>query len=319
MKNIYSNISKVKNNNISIAINKLKKNEIIGVPTETVYGLAGNAYSDKSIKKIYNLKRRPRINPLIIHYARVSDLLEDAYLNANFYKIFKKLCPGPITFILKKRIGSKVSNSATAKLNTIAVRFPKDKTIKKILKGIDFPLAIPSANISKSISPVSARDVVDEFGKKLNFIIDGGSCNIGIESTVVDLTGVKKILRPGAISAEEIENILKSKISIAKNFKKIISPGSLKKHYSPGIHMRLNQKKSRENEAFITFGKKYERAKNSFNLSTKSDLNEAARNLYKIFRIIKNKKYKLINVVKIPKKGIGVAINDRLKHAATKK
>jgi L-threonylcarbamoyladenylate synthase len=319
MKNIYSNISKDNNSNLSIAIRNLKKNEIIGVPTETVYGLAGNAYSNKSVQKIYNLKKRPKINPLIVHYHSLKQLANDAHLNPNFYKLYKKFCPGPITFVLSKKNNTKISNLATAKLDTIAVRFPKNKIIRNILKKINFPLAIPSANKSMSISPVSAKDVAEEFGKNLKIIIDGGPCDIGIESTVVNLSGKINILRSGVISATEIGKILKLKIALKKNIKKIRAPGSLKKHYSPGIPMRLNQKEAKKNQAFITFGKRFKKTKNSFNLSSESSLKEAAKNLYKFFRIIKNKKYKSIQVVKIPKKGIGIAINDRLKHAAAKK
>ena len=316
MTNIYSNIIKVNNKNIARSIKYLKKNETVAVPTETVYGLAGNAYSDDAIRKIFKLKNRPTINPLIIHYYSVDDLAKDAELNKKFFILFKKFCPGPITFILKKKSSSRVSNIANAKLDTIAVRFPKNKDIRKILKKLNFPLAMPSANKSSSISPVCAKDVAEEFKNKLKIILDGGKCKIGIESTVVDLTQNINILRPGFISKDKISKILNSKIFSNKSLKTIKAPGSLKKHYSPGIPMKLNQTKVFNNCAFIIFGKKYIETKNTFNLSKNSNLNEAARNLYKIFRKIKGKQYKKIYVVKIPNKGVGIAINDRLKHAA---
>jgi len=316
MKNIYSNIVKVNNNNLSKAIVYLKKNDLIGVPTETVYGLAGNAYSKQSIKKIYNLKKRPSINPLIVHYYNIKKLLNDAVLNKNFFKIYDKFCPGPITFVLKKKKSSEISNLATAKLNTIAVRFPSNKVIRKLLKNINFPLAIPSANKSGGISPVSSKDVAEEFGNKLKLIIDDGNCELGIESTVIDLTGKIRVLRPGVISASKISKVIRSKVLVLKNSKNIIAPGSLKKHYSPGIPMKLNQKKSSNNHAFIVFGNRFKNTKNTFNLSKNSNLNEAAKNLYKIFRVIKNRNYKKIYVTRIPNKGIGIAINDRLKHAS---
>ena len=316
MKNIYSNIKKVNNKNINIAIKYLKKNDLIGVPTETVYGLAGNAYSKKTIEKIYKLKNRPSINPLIVHYFSIKNLIKDAELNKNFYKIYNKLCPGPITFVLKRKKYSKINNLVTANLSTIAVRFPSNIVVRKILKRINFPLAIPSANKSSGISPVTSKDVAEEFGNRLKLIIDDGNCKVGIESTVVDLTGKTKILRPGVISAVQISKIIKSKVSILKNSKNIKSPGSLKKHYSPGIPMKLNQIKSYNEHAFIIFGKKFKDTKNTFNLSKKSNLKEAAKNLYKIFRVIKNKNYKKIYVAKIPNRGIGIAINDRLKHAS---
>ena len=243
-------------------------------------------------------------------------MAKDAELNKKFFILFKKFCPGPITFILKKKSSSRVSNIANAKLDTIAVRFPKNKDIRKILKKLNFPLAMPSANKSSSISPVCAKDVAAEFKNKLKIILDGGNCKIGIESTVVDLTQNINILRPGLISKDKISKILNSKIFSNKSHKTIKAPGSLKKHYSPGIPMKLNQTKVFNNCAFIIFGKKYIETKNTFNLSKNSNLNEAARNLYKIFRKIKGKQYKKIYVVKIPNKGVGIAINDRLKHAA---
>jgi len=316
MRNIYSNIFKVNNKNLSKAINYLKKKQIIGVPTETVYGLAGNAYSKEAIKKIYILKKRPFKNPLIIHYLNLEQLKNDAELNNDFYKLYKKFCPGPITFVLNKKKKSLIPGIATATLKTIAVRIPRNKTIRKILKSLNFPLAIPSANKSTQISPVSASDVVSEFGSSLKFILNDGSCVIGIESTVVDLTSRVKILRPGLINPLDISKVLKKKIIIYKGHKAIKAPGMLKKHYSPGIPIKLNQKRAKNNEAFIVFGKKYKKAKNIFNLSNKSNLNEAARNLYKILRLVKKKKYKMICVSSIPQNGIGLAINDRLVRAA---
>jgi len=316
MKNIYSNIFKVNNKNLSKAINYLQKKELVGVPTETVYGLAGNAYSSKAVKKIYLLKKRPYKNPLIIHYYSLEQLKKDVELNDNFFKLYKKFCPGPITFVLKKKKNSLLSNIAIANINTAAVRFPKNKTLRKILKSLDFPLAIPSANKSTQISPVSAEDVAQEFHGLIKIILNGGPCKIGLESTVVDLTSKPKILRPGLISPADISKALNRKIVIDQGSKIIKAPGMIKRHYSPGIPMKLNQTKAKNNEAFIVFGKKYKKGKNIFNLSYKSSLNEAAKNLYKTLRLIKNKNYKMICVSSIPQIGIGLAINDRLNRAA---
>ena len=316
MKNIYSNILKVNNRVLSKIINSLKKKELVGVPTETVYGLAGNAYSSKSVKKIYHLKKRPYKNPLIIHYYNLKYLKNDVEFNKNFFKLYKKFSPGPITFILKRKKKSQLSNIATAKLKTVAVRFPKNKVLRKILKSLNFPLAIPSANKSTHISPVSAEDVAQEFKSSLKIIVNGGPCKIGLESTVVDLTSKPKILRPGLIGPTTISKALNKKIKINQSSKIIKAPGMLKRHYSPGIPMRLNQKKAKKQEAFVVFGKKFKKGKNIFNLSYKSSLNEAAKNLYKTLRLIKNKKYKIICVCSIPKTGIGLAINDRLAKAA---
>ena len=290
MRNIYSNIFKVNSKNLSKAVNSLKKKQLIGVPTETVYGLAGNAYSKEVVKKIYLLKKRPLKNPLIVHYLNLEKLKNDVELNKDFYKLYKTFCPGPITFVLNKKKNSLLPNIATANLKTVAVRIPANKTLRKILKSLNFPLAIPSANQSTQISPVSARDVADEFGSSLKFILNGGICAIGLESTVVDLTSRAKILRPGLINPSNISKILNKKITIYKKSKDIKAPGMLKRHYSPGIPIKLNQKKAKNNEAFIVFGKKYKKAKNIFNLSNNSNLEEAARNLYKTLRLIKKKK-----------------------------
>jgi L-threonylcarbamoyladenylate synthase len=316
MKNIYSNIFKVNNKNLSKAVNNLKKKQLVGVPTETVYGLAGNAYSSKAVKKIYLLKKRPFKNPLIVHYHSLEQLKKDAELNNDFFKLYKRFSPGPITFVLKKKKNSLLSNITTAKLNTVAIRFPKNKTLRKILKSLNFPLAIPSANKSSHISPVSAEDVAQEFHSSVKIILNGGLCKIGLESTVLDLTSKPKILRPGLISPANISKVLNKKTFISHNSKIIKAPGMLKRHYSPGIPMKLNQKKAKNNEAFIVFGKKYKKGKNIFNLSSKSDLNEAAKKLYKTLRIIKSRNYKMIYVSSIPQIGIGLAINDRLRRAA---
>ena len=191
-----------------------------------------------------------------MHYYDLEILKRDAHIDENFKKLYKKFSPGPLTYVLKKRKNSKICHLTSSNLNSIAVRFPKNKVIRSILKEINFPLAIPSANISESISPVRARDVIDDFGKKIKFVLDGGSSKIGLESTVINLIGRAEILRPGFISSNEIGKILKRKISISQSNKKILSPGLLKKHYSPGIPMKLNCKKNEYKAAFIVFGKK---------------------------------------------------------------
>tara|TARA_B100000886_G_scaffold211257_1_gene146278 strand:- start:4024 stop:4971 length:948 start_codon:yes stop_codon:yes gene_type:complete len=314
MKNIYSNIYSFNKKSLKKTVNYLKHGNIVGLPTETVYGLAGNAYAREAIKKIYKFKKRPKKNPLIVHYKNYKEAKKDVLLNKYFFKLYKRFCPGPITFILKKNKHCKINPSVTANLKTIAIRFPNHNITRKILNNLNFPLAMPSANISSGLSPVSASDVFEELGKKLKIIIDGGKSKIGIESTVIDLTGIPKILRPGIISSKEINNILK--ISFSKKKSKIKSPGMLKKHYSPGIPVIIGKKPKNYADAYIVFGKTTKTLKNYFNLSKKGDLKEAAANLYKTMRKIKNKKFKKIYVGNIPKKGVGLAINDRLKRAS---
>ena len=318
MKNIYLNIYKPNSINLKKAKKNVEGNNIIGLPTETVYGLAGNAYSDKSVKKIFDLKRRPAINPLIVHFKNLTNLKKDAICNDSFIKLYKVLCPGPITFILKKNTKSKISKIATAGKQTIAVRIPKHKTARKLLKMLNFPLAAPSANISSKLSPTCANDVVDEFGSKIKFILDGGQCKIGLESTIIDLTNKPTILRQGIITIEEIHKILKKKIIVDKKPKTIKSPGQLKLHYSPGIPILMNKKYPKKDGAFITFGKKFKGGKNHYNLSKNDNLKEAANNLYKTMRKIKKRNFKSITVCKIPDLGIGRAINDRLRKASYK-
>jgi len=318
MKNIYLNIYKPNYSNLKKVKKIIENNSVIGLPTETVYGIAGNAYSNKAVKRIFKLKKRPGINPLIIHYRKLEDIKNDVIYNKSLLKLYKAFCPGPITFILKKNPKSKISKIATAGKNTVAIRFPKHIVAQNVLRIINKPLAAPSANISTRLSPTCAEDVFDEFGKKIKIILDGGKCKIGLESTIVDLTKKPSILRPGKITKEKIEKILNKKTKIKKTFRKINAPGQLKLHYSPGIPVEMNKKIIKKQQAFIGFGKNFKIGKNYFNLSKNGDLKEVANNLYKTMREIKKKKFKSIAVIKIPNRGIGYAINDRLKKASNK-
>ena len=318
MKNIYSNIYKPNLINLKKAKKNIENNNVIGMPTETVYGLAGNAYSNKSVTKIFKLKKRPTFNPLIIHFKNLSDLKNNVILNKAFTKLYKAFCPGPITFILKRKTKSKISKIATARKKTVAVRIPKHKVARSLLNILKVPLAAPSANIASKLSPTSAKDIVDEFGNKIKLILDGGQCKIGLESTIIDLTVKPTILRPGSISVEKIQKILKKKVTINNNPKKIKGPGQLKLHYSPGIPIVMNRKYPEKNQAFIGFGKKFKLGKNNFNLSKNGSLKEAANNLYKIMRKIKKKNFKSIAVTQIPNIKLGRAINDRLIKASNR-
>ena len=316
MKNIYSNIKKLNSQLQSKVIHILKNDGLIALPTETVYGLAGNAYSKKAVSKIFKIKGRPKINPIIVHYLSLEDAAKDVFFSRDFLKLYKYFCPGPITFVLKKKKYSNLNKLTTAGLESVAIRFPKHKVLRKILKKINFPLAMPSANKSGKVSPTCAKHVYNQFGKKI-IIVDGGNSKVGLESTVVNLTSNTSILRPGIISSTEIQKIIGKKIT-SKKSKKIRSPGNLKNHYSPGIPIELNVKKAKKDSALITIGKKFKNNKDVYNLSNKSNLEEAAKNLYKTLITIKKKKYKKISVVKIPNIGVGIAINDRLKRAAAK-
>ena len=309
MKNNLSNIKKSKY--------YLDKNECVAIPTETVYGLAGNAYSNKATSKIFRLKKRHKKNPLIVHYSSFEILKKDCYINNHFYKLYKKFCPGPITFVLKLKKDSKISKNVTNNKKTLAVRFPSHPLTKKLLKLLNYPLAAPSANISTKISPVSKEDVVEEFGNKIKFILNGGRCKIGLESTIISLVGRPKILRLGGIEKSRINYVLKRNLQYNK-IEKITVPGQSNLHYSPGIPIRLNILKPKFSEAFILIKKRKKTSKSYYYLSKTKNLKEAAKNLYKILRKIKNDNYKSIAVEKIPNIGFGEAINDRLKKASTK-
>jgi len=308
MKSSQSNIKKAKE--------YLNKNYCIGVPTETVYGLAANAYADSAVKKIFNLKKRPKNNPLIVHYFDINSLKKDCFINDNFTKLYKKFSPGPITYVLKLKKNSKISKYVTNNQKSLAVRFPKHTLFKNLLKQLNYPLAAPSANITTKVSAVKIKDVEEEFGSKIKYILDGGKCAIGIESTIINLTNKPTILRLGGLDVSKIQKTLGIKLDIAINSRKTIAPGQSNLHYSPGIPLRMNTIKPRNDEAFIMIKKRKTKLKNYFYITAKSNLDEAAKNLYSCLRKIKNKGYKSIAVEKIPNKGLGKAINDRLQRAS---
>ena len=308
MKSNHSNIKKAKK--------YLDNNECIAVPTETVYGLAGNAYSDISVKKIFKLKKRPANNPLIVHYYNLNGLNEDCIINKEFKKLYKKFSPGPITYVLKLKKNTKISKFVTNNKNTVAIRFPKHPLIRKLLKVLNYPLAAPSANISSKLSSVSPADVKEEFGKKLKYLLKGGRSSIGVESTIINLTNKISILRLGGLNVSKINKILKKKLLIKNKSKEKLSPGLFSLHYSPGIPLRMNAKKINKGEAFILIKKRKINSKDYFFLSKNNNLIKAAKNLYPLMRKIKNRGYKKIAVEKIPNIGIGQTINDRLKRAS---
>ena len=302
--------------NIKKAKKILDKSECVAIPTETVYGLAGNAYSDKACIKIFKLKKRPKNNPLIVHYHNRKRLKKDCILNNDFLRLYKKFCPGPITFVLNLKKNSRISRFVTNNKKTLAVRFPKHFITRNLLKKLDYPLAAPSANLSSKVSAVNSNHVKDEFGKKIKYILDGGKSSIGLESTIIDLRRRPKILRLGALETSFIQKVLNKKVSINNNPLKVSFPGQYKVHYSPGIPIRLNVKKIKKNEACLLINKEKETKSNYFFLSKNGNLKEAARNLYSMLREIKKNKYKSIAVKKIPNQGIGKTINDRLNRAS---
>tara|TARA_B100000963_G_scaffold281994_1_gene250566 strand:- start:260 stop:1192 length:933 start_codon:yes stop_codon:yes gene_type:complete len=308
MKSIQSNIKKAKK--------YLDNNHCIAVPTETVYGLAANAYSSVAVKKIFSLKKRPLNNPLIVHYYNIDRLKEDCDISENLLKLYKKFSPGPITYVLKLRNNSKISKYVTNNKKSVAVRFPKHKLFRNLLKNLNYPVAAPSANISTKLSSVKPSDVKEEFGKKIKYVLNGGKSKIGVESTILSLLEKPSLLRYGGLDAKKIENVLKKKILIKTNSKTKISPGLFPLHYSPGLPLRRNVKKPKKNEAFLLIKKRKSKLKSYYYLSRIKNIEEAAKNLYSTLRKIKNDGFKKIAVEKIPNKGLGKTINDRLKRAS---
>ena len=301
--------------NIKKAKYLLDRNHCVAIPTETVYGLAANAYSNQATSKIFKLKKRPKSNPLIVHYSSIQDLKKDCEINDNFQKLYNRFCPGPITFVLKLKRDSKISKNVTNGKKTLAVRFPKNSVTRNLLSCLKYPLAAPSANIYTQLSPVSKKDVKEEFGNKIKFILDGGNAKIGLESTIINLVNKPQVLRLGGIEIKKVSKVLKKKLNYTKK-KSINVPGQSKFHYSPGIPIRLNVKKFYQDEAFVLIQKRKKFDRNHFYLSKNKNLKEAGKNLYKTLRKIKKLKFQKIAVEKIPNIGIGQTINDRLKRAS---
>ena len=312
----YSNIYQPNKKNLTKASKLIKSGKVIAIPTETVYGLAGNAYRNDSVKKIYSLKKRPKNNPLIVHFSSVKTMNQEVVINEQLIKLAKKFSPGPLTYILPLKKESKISKLVLNKKHQIACRIPNNKTFLAVLKQSGVPIAAPSANLSNKLSTTRSVDVEKEFGKKLSYILDSKKTSIGLESTVLLLGASLKILRPGAITKEMIFKVLREKIHEVKNQGDIISPGQFKKHYSPGIPVYLNQKKPKPNGALLVFGEKKIK-KDIFFLSKRSSLKEAASNLYVLLRKIKELGYKSISITNIPNTGIGKAINDRIRRASS--
>lgn len=297
----------------------LLNDEIVAIPTETVYGLAGLASSTKAIKKIYKIKNRPSINPLISHYENIDEISRDVELSDLAEKLLKNFSPGPLTLVLPRKQNSRISELACAGLDTAAVRIPNHNLCLEILKKLKMPLVAPSANPSGRLSPISAENVIKMFGNKLEYVLDGGESKVGLESTVVELKNEElKILRYGAVSIEELLNFV-PEVKIPDRDESIKSPGMLFKHYSPTCPIRLGINDPKHKEALLAFGdlSRIDTSKFSLvkNLSSSSNLEEAAANLFKMIHELEEINVSGIAVMDIPEIGIGKAINDRLRRA----
>lgn len=312
---------------IDKAVEALINDEIVALPTETVYGLAGNAYNDTVVKKIFDLKKRPSYNPLIVHIKSASGIHEIARnIPEIALELSEKFWPGPLTLLLEKK--SHISDLITAGKQTVAVRVPDHPLFLDVLHQLQFPLAAPSANPFGSISPTSAEHVHNYFDESLSVILDGGVCNRGLESTIIGFEENTPVLyRHGSISIEDIEKVVGNLKLYTKNDTHPDAPGMLSRHYSPATETYLSD----HVESLINYfdGKKIGLLlfKNQFPntsirvqeiLSKKGDLAEASRNLYAALHRLDKADLDVIIAEKLPNHGLGETMNDRLQRAVKK-
>ncbi len=308
---------------INIACTELKNGHIVALPTETVYGLAADACNENAVKKIFKAKKRPSFNPLICHVHPSFDLQAYVELSPLAEKFMQAFWPGPLSLVLPLAPHHNIAHSVTAGLPTIALRAPDNDIFQTILQKIKTPLAAPSANISKGLSPTEAEHVFMSLHETSITILDGGPSSIGLESTIVDISSPQnpRLLRQGLITKKEIEN--KLSLSLSESLEpnengKVSSPGQLLQHYAPNTPLRLNVTQPFENEAWLTFGSFNSDHDKIFHLSLTADLKEAAANLFSFLWKADQLHVKSIAIAPIPDEGIGIAINDRLKRAAGK-
>lgn len=316
--------------NISAAAVMLQDGGIVTLPTETVYGLGADATNDFSVALIFEAKGRPAFNPVIVHYLDKATAEKDVIFNDAAEQLATVFWPGPLTMILPRRPESRLSLLTSAGLPTQAVRVPSHPVARQLIKALGRPIAAPSANASGNLSPTTPQHVLQSLGGRAGMILAGGKAEVGLESTVVDLTGdVPTLLRPGAITLEDLQmqlgEVHVETEAVTENPK---SPGQLLKHYAPRTPLRLQAVDVKKGEALLAFGSlrfmgvegggfaKDLPQGRLLNLSESGDLNEAAANLFAMLHLLDEGKFARIAVMSIPDTGLGIAINDRLKRAA---
>lgn len=297
---------------IAQAARVLQGGGLVAVPTETVYGLAARADNADAVARIFSAKGRPDFNPLIVHVARLDQARMLARFDARAEMLAAKYWPGPLTLVLPLREDANVAPAVTAGLATIAIRMPAHPVMRALLEAADTPLAAPSANRSGAISPTTAAHVAQSLGEAAPFILDGGACARGVESTIVALRaeGGWEVLRPGPVSADELQALLGAARTTAAGA--IEAPGQLASHYAPGKPVRLNAIMAGPDEFLIGFGA----VAGDCSLSPEADLARAAARLYSCLHEAAASPKPRIAVAPIPESGIGAAINDRLRRAA---
>jgi L-threonylcarbamoyladenylate synthase len=316
--------------NLAHLARRLRAGELVAVPTETVYGLAANAFDAAACRKIFAAKSRPATDPLIVHLASLQDLASVAVANPAALQLAKKFWPGPLTLVLPKN--PVVPDVVSAGLPSVGVRMPAHPLFRRLLKLAGVPLAAPSANPFGYISPTTAAHVRESLGKKIPYILDGGPSAVGVESTIVDLRDPKKprLLRPGAITRQQLERVLKRKVPPARrsgatkrNSAAQLAPGLLTRHYSPRTRVELHAKMpaltAHADEAWLFVAKPpLPPAKNIFWLDARGDLRGAARKLFALLRRLDDGHFTLIHAELARGEGLADAINDRLRRAAAR-
>lgn len=286
----------------------------IGLPTETVYGLAADATNGQAVAGIFEMKGRPKFNPLILHVADLAMAGKYGEFNSLAKKLANTFWPGPLTLVVAKKHDSSLSDLVTAGLETIGIRCP-DGPAQAIIAGCGRPLAAPSANRSGKVSPTSAEHVSSQFPNTDLLIVDNGACEVGLESTILKVEDNRlTLLRPGFVTAEMIKDAT-GITPQASTSNKIEAPGMMKSHYAPNAKVRMNCETCDDEDALLAFGSNLT-AKNMFVLSARGDLREAAANLYQGLKVLDETGAKTICVSPIPEIGLGIAINDRLKRAS---
>ncbi len=306
------------NATIQAAAAALRQGGLVAFPTETVYGLGADACHGEAIARLYAAKGRPAFNPLIAHVADVEAARKLAVFDAHAEKLAAAFWPGPLTLVVPKRPDCPVAALALAGLDSVAIRVPSDRTARALLDAFGGPVVAPSANRSGHVSPTSAAHVLADLRGRIDLILDGGACAVGVESTIVALLDEPTLLRPGGLPREEIERVLGRPLAapVADDRDDApMAPGMLASHYAPKARLRLDAT-PRAGEALLAFGPAPSFAGTTLNLSPRGDLIEAAANLFSHLRALDASGAASIAVMPIPHEGLGDAINDRLARAA---